>query len=96
MLAPLLFLLWLFAQQPVKPNPSTKPRRSQTVTRVPDQELRDRSNRLLGRIRQRPDGKLELRDVSNRLRGTYEPRSNETHDASNRLMGRGNLLTSLL
>ena len=61
-----------------------------------DQELRDRSNRLLGKIKTRSDGKLELRDSSNRLKGTYNPKNNETRDPSNRLVGKGNLLTTLL
>ena len=41
-------------------------------------------------------GKLEIRDASNRLLGTYEPRANETRDASNRLVAKGNVLTSLI
>lgn len=49
-----------------------------------DQELRDRSNRLLGKIKQRSDGKLEGRDASNRLKGTYDPKRDETRDSSNR------------
>ncbi len=60
-----------------------------------DQELRDSSNRLLGRIKD-VGGKLELRDASNRLKGKYDPRSDTTRDASNRLVGKGNLLGTLL
>lgn len=61
-----------------------------------DQELRDRSNRLIGKIKQRSDGKMEGRDASNRLKGTYDPRTNETRDASNRVVGKGNLLATLI
>lgn len=61
-----------------------------------DQELRDRSNRLLGKIKTLSNGKLEIRDASNRLKGTYDPKSNVTRDSSNRLVGKGNLLTTLL
>jgi hypothetical protein len=61
-----------------------------------DQEIRDRHNKLLGRIKQRSDGKLEGRDASNRLKGTYDPKRNETRDASNRLVGKGNLLPVLI
>lgn len=61
-----------------------------------DQELRDRSNRLLGRIKQRSDGKLEGRDASNRLKGIYNPKNNETRDPNNRLVGKGNLLSALI
>jgi hypothetical protein len=61
-----------------------------------DQELRDKSNRLIGRIKTLSSGKLELRDHSNHFLGTYDPKSNETRDSSNRLVGKGNLLTTLL
>lgn len=61
-----------------------------------DQELRDKMNRLIGRIKQRSDGKLEIRDDMNRLKGTYDPKSNETRDGMNRIVGRGNLLATLL
>jgi len=60
------------------------------------QELRDSNNRLLGKIETLYNGKLEIRDALNRLKGTYDPKSNETRDDSNRLVGKGNLLSSLL
>lgn len=60
------------------------------------QELRDRSNRLLGKIHTLSNGVLELRDASNRLKGKYDPKTNQTRDASNSLVGKGNLLASLL
>ncbi|MFM7215526.1 MAG: hypothetical protein ACKO3H_11690 [Verrucomicrobiota bacterium] len=60
-----------------------------------DQELRDRSGKLLGKIR--PSGsKLEIRDASGMIRGTYDPKRDETRDSSGRLVGRGNLLATLL
>jgi hypothetical protein len=61
-----------------------------------DQELRDKSNKLLGKIKQLSNGKLEGRDASNRLKGTYDPKSNETRDSSNRLIGKGNMLAILI
>lgn len=61
-----------------------------------DQELRDRTNRLLGTIKQRSDGKFEGRDRVNHVVGTYDPKTNETRDSSNRLVGKGNLLASLI
>lgn len=61
-----------------------------------DQELRDKSNRLLGRIKTLSNGKLELRDHTNSLKGTYDPKTNVTRDKSNSLVGKGNLLTTLL
>jgi hypothetical protein len=60
-----------------------------------NQELRDRSNKLLGRIKE-VGGKLEIRDASNKLKGRYDPKTNQTRDYSNRLVGKGNLLTILL
>ncbi len=59
-----------------------------------DQELRDKSNRLIGEIKQLTNGKLEIRDASNRMKGTYDPKTNETRDAQNRTVGKGNLLTT--
>lgn len=61
-----------------------------------DQELRDKSNHLLGKIKTLSNGKLELRDASNHMLGTYDPKTNQTRDASNHLVGKGNLLTTLL
>jgi hypothetical protein len=61
-----------------------------------DQELRDSSNRLIGKISTSSNGKQEIRDASNRLKGSYDPKSNETRDSSNRLVGKGNLLATLL
>ena len=59
-------------------------------------DLKDASGRLLGRIKQRGSGMLEIRDKKNRLAGTYDFRSNATRDASGRLVGRGNLLSALV
>ena len=61
-----------------------------------DQELRDRNNRILGRIKLRSDGKFEGRDASNRLKGVFNPKTNETRDPNNRLVGKGNLLAVLI
>lgn len=61
-----------------------------------DQQLRDKLNRLIGTIKTRSDGKLEIRDNLGRLKGTYDPKRNETRDNLGRLVGKGNLLTSLL
>lgn len=60
------------------------------------QELRDSMNRLIGTIQSRSDGRLEGRDAMNRLKGTYDPGTNETRDEMNRLVGKGNLLSSLI
>ena len=61
-----------------------------------DQELRDKNNRLLARIKTLSNGKMEIRDPSNRLKGTFDPKTNETRDPNNRLVAKGNMLTTLL
>lgn len=89
-----LIAFMLFSvQQPIRPTASPKPK---TTLRMTDEVLRDRQNRLLGTIKHRPDGRQDLYGATNRLLGTYFPRTNETRDAANRLVGWGNLLASLL
>lgn len=61
-----------------------------------DQELRDRSGRFLGKIKQLSSGKFEGRDASSRLKGTFDPKTNETRDSSGRLIGKGNMLSMLV
>ncbi len=61
-----------------------------------DQQVRDPSNRLLATIKTTSSGKQGIRVPSNRLLGTYDPRSNETRDPSNRLVAKGNVLTTLI
>jgi hypothetical protein len=61
-----------------------------------DQELRDRTGRLLGKIKTLSNGKMELRDHTGRLKGHYDTKRNETRDHSGRLVGKGNLLATLL
>lgn len=61
-----------------------------------DQQIRDRNNKLLAIIKTASGGKQEIRDASNRLLGTFDPRANETRDSSNRLVAKGNVLSSLI
>ena len=61
-----------------------------------DQELRDKNNKLLAKIKTLSTGKLEIRDPNNKLKGTYDPKSNETRDPNNKLVAKGNMLTTLL
>ena len=61
-----------------------------------DQEIKDGSSRLLGTIKTLSNGKMEIRDATSRFKGTYDPTTNETRDASSRLVGTGNLLALLL
>jgi hypothetical protein len=60
------------------------------------QDLRDRTGRLIGRIKETSTGRLEIRTASGRLLGRYNPKNNQTRTASGKLVGKGNLLTTLL
>ena len=60
------------------------------------QPLRDSSQRIIGYIEIKPDGTQIGRDAAQRLKGYYEPKSNTTRDASQRIVGTGNLLSSLI
>jgi len=60
------------------------------------QELRDRTGRLIGKIKELHGGKLELRSRTGRMLGRFDPRSNQTRDRTGKLVGKGNLLTTLL
>lgn len=61
-----------------------------------DQQIRDNLNRLLATIKTHPSGKQEILTPLNKLLGTYDPKSNETRDTLNRLIAKGNVLTSLI
>jgi hypothetical protein len=60
------------------------------------QEIRDNMNRLLATISTLGSGKQEIRDPMNRHLGTYDPKTNETRDPMNRLVAKGNVLSSLI
>ncbi len=59
------------------------------------ENLRDRNGHLLGRIKE-VNGEYELRDASGRLLGRYNPKINVTRHRNGRLVGRGNLLATLI
>ena len=59
------------------------------------QVLKDKSNRVIGRIKSQ-GGRLVIFDPSNRKLGTYNPKTDITCDKNNRKIGTGNLLTTLL
>jgi hypothetical protein len=60
------------------------------------QLLRDRTGRILGWYDDGTAGKIYLRDWMGRICGWYEPKTNYTRDKQGRIVGRGNLLTTLL
>jgi len=61
-----------------------------------DQVLKDRTGKLIGRIKTRNDGKMEIFDRTGKLKGSYYPKTNQTKDRNGKLVGKGNLLTTLL
>lgn len=61
-----------------------------------EQILKDRMNRRIGVIRTDTQGVQTIFDAMNRRKGTYDPRNNTTKDAMNRIVGKGNLLVTLL
>lgn len=71
---------------------------SQTVRESPmaDQEVRSKTGKLLGKIKQLSNGKLEGRLSTGKLLGTYDPRSNTTVDWRGKTLGKGNFLNSLI
>ena len=60
------------------------------------QYLRDKRGRILGWREQGVNDKLYIRDWMGRICGWYENKTNYTRDKQGRIVGRGNLLTTLL
>ena len=58
--------------------------------------LRDRNNKQLGTIRTTNSGDKEIRDPVNHRLGWYDTDRDITFDAVGRMVGRGDLLTTLL
>ncbi|MDD5090038.1 MAG: hypothetical protein PHQ23_03900 [Candidatus Wallbacteria bacterium] len=61
-----------------------------------DQEIKDKHSKILGKIKERSDGKFELRDNHSCVKGIYDPVRNETRDKHSKMIGKGNLLASLV
>jgi hypothetical protein len=57
--------------------------------------LRGRNNELIGYLSEE-NGFHVLRDKNNNKLGAYNPRTDDTRDLHNRLLGKGNLLGTLL
>lgn len=58
--------------------------------------LRGPTAQVLGSIEIAPSGVQELRNARRHLLGTYNSRTNQTCDSAGRLVGTGNLLSTLL
>jgi hypothetical protein len=61
-----------------------------------DQQLRDSVGQLIGRIRIQSNGRSAIYDPAGRLLGTYDPQFNITRNVTGRIIGRGDLLVTLL
>lgn len=61
-----------------------------------DQILRDKANHRIGVIKTDTRGVQTIYDAANHRLGIYDPKTNVTRDKANRLVGKGNLLTTLL
>ena len=59
------------------------------------EELRDANGQLLG-YRQQNGVRIECWDATGHLKGYYDVRTDETRDQIGRLIGKGDLLTSLI
>ena len=60
------------------------------------QILRDKNNRRIGVIETDSNGIQTIRTTSNKKLGIYNPKTDETRDTANHLIGKGNLLITLL
>ena len=60
-----------------------------------DQVLKNSKNQILGKIKLQ-SGKYVLYNENNHRMGAYDPKTDQTRDANNRLVGKGNILTTLL
>jgi phage/plasmid primase-like uncharacterized protein len=60
------------------------------------QPVRDRKGKLIGMLFVMQDGRIIFRSSGGKMLGTYYPKTNETRDHNGTLVGRGNLLTSLI
>ena len=58
--------------------------------------IRNRSFQLMGFVETRSDGTQVAKDRNHRILGYFNPKSNDTRDATYKVIGRGNLLSSLI
>jgi len=60
------------------------------------ESVRDRKGSLIGMIFTMADGRKIFRSGKGKLLGIYYPKTNETRDHTGALVGRGNVLSSLI
>ncbi|MFM7152513.1 MAG: hypothetical protein ACKO4W_15865 [Bacteroidota bacterium] len=63
---------------------------------MPQQTLKDRNNNTIGYILTDSKGKQTIKDKNLVVKGYYDPETNVTKDRNHRVIGRGNLLATLL
>jgi len=63
---------------------------------VTRQEIKDRSGYMYGFIEEEAGKRLTIKDRSGRPYGFYDVRNNSTHEMNGRMVGYGNILTTLL
>jgi hypothetical protein len=60
------------------------------------QTLKDRNNNTIGYILTDAKGRQTIKDKNMVVRGYYDPETNVTKDKNLRVVGRGNLLATLI
>ena len=60
------------------------------------QQIRNAQGHLIGTITDGAGGQQDARDAQGKYRGSFDPRTNVTRNASGRVVGTGNLLASLI
>jgi hypothetical protein len=60
------------------------------------QVLKDSRYNVIGYVETRSDGTQVVKDARHSVRGYYDPKTNTTKDVQFRVVGQGNLLSSLL
>ena len=63
---------------------------------MPKQYLRDKRGRILGWLDDGVGSKMCIRDWQGKIWGWYDPKTDFTRDKQGRIVGRGNLLATLL
>jgi hypothetical protein len=58
--------------------------------------LKDAYGNILGSIETNSDGSQVLRDANGKIRGYYDPTTDHTRGPDQRILAKGNLLTTLI
>jgi hypothetical protein len=58
--------------------------------------LKDAYNNVLGSIETSLDGSQVLRDANGKIRGYYDPSTDHTRGPDQRILAKGNVLTTLI